>query len=233
MKKMLISMVFSLFLISYIQAGIVRYSLSEFYRLAEEYIGSPYKWGGEKKEGIDCSGLTSILYSQAFGIELPRVVRNQVKSGRQVKGSLIPGDLVFFNTTGVVSHVGVYLGGNQFIHASSWSGKSGVIRSSLSESYFKKRYTGARRYFDWKQDRKYETGDSWKFAFSRTSGKEEIYTLQYYMNGHPVMNKLKRAEKNKGIKDSVLLSSEGLWTAVLFNRNHEIMALESLSVDNS
>jgi len=229
MNKFFVRIVFILYIVSFLQ----RYSLSEFYRLAEEYMGTPYVWGGEEKDGLDCSGLTSILYSKAFGIELPRVVKNQVKTGTPVKGSLIPGDLVFFNTTGVTSHVGVYLGGSQFIHASSWSGNSGVVRSSLTEPYFKKRYTGARRYFDWKQDETFSVGDSWNFTFSRREGKAEIYRLKYFKNGQPVLNKKKRTEENRGIVDTVLLSSEGIWTAVLFNNANEVVALETLTVDSS
>ena len=114
---------------------------------AQKYIGIPYKWGGESPAtGFDCSGLTMVVY-RLNGLQLPRSSRAQWQAGRPVSHSqLLKGDLVFFATSGgrKVSHVGIYVGDNKFLHA---PGKNRRIRtSSMSNGYYKSRYLGARRY---------------------------------------------------------------------------------------
>jgi cell wall-associated NlpC family hydrolase len=110
---------------------------------AKQYIGTPYVWGGMTPSGFDCSGLVQYVFAQN-GISLPRTTALQYKVGTSVsKSNLKPGDLVFFNTSGSgVSHVGIYIGDNQFIHSSS---SKGVVITSLSNSYWSARYLGARR----------------------------------------------------------------------------------------
>lgn len=111
---------------------------------AKKYIGVPYVWGGSSPSGFDCSGLVQYAF-KAHGISLPRTSKQQWTAGTLIsKSQLKPGDLVFFAntyTTGV-SHVGIYVGDNQFIHASS---SKGVIISSLSNSYWAEHYHGCRR----------------------------------------------------------------------------------------
>ena len=111
---------------------------------AKKYIGVPYLWGGTSPKGFDCSGLVQYAF-KAHGINLPRTSKEQWTVGKQIsKSQLQPGDLVFFAntyTTGV-SHVGIYVGDNQFIHASS---SKGVMISSLSNSYWAAHYHGCRR----------------------------------------------------------------------------------------
>jgi hypothetical protein len=116
-------------------------------KTALNYIGVSYKWGGESSdEGFDCSGLTMTVY-QLNGLDLPRTSRQQWRAGTAVaRNELLRGDLVFFATAGgrQVSHVGIYTGENKFIHA---PGKSKTIRlTSLSKSYYRSRFVGARRY---------------------------------------------------------------------------------------
>ena len=113
---------------------------------AKEYIGVPYVWGGSSPSGFDCSGLVQYVFRQ-HGISLNRTAKQQYQHGSYVsRSSLQPGDLVFFQntyTTGI-SHVGIYIGSGEFIHASS---SRGVMISSLSNSYWTSHYYGARRVF--------------------------------------------------------------------------------------
>jgi cell wall-associated NlpC family hydrolase len=119
----------------------------EIVRTANRFIGVRYRWGGQSsKTGFDCSGLTMVVY-RLNGLELPRSSRQQWKTGSPVyPGKLSTGDLVFFATNGDgrVSHVGIYLGNNNFLHA---PGSGRKIRiSSMSNKYYKSRYLGARSY---------------------------------------------------------------------------------------
>jgi hypothetical protein len=117
-------------------------------RTARRFIGTAYRWGGTSpREGFDCSGLTMTVY-RLNGLELPRSARDQFRAGTPVAHeALQAGDLVFFATgsTSRISHVGIYSGQGQFIHAPS---RGNSIRSaSLANTYFASRYKGARRYF--------------------------------------------------------------------------------------
>lgn len=110
----------------------------------DEWYGVRYRSGGNNKNGVDCSGFTVAVYLAVYGIALPRVSRDQYRISRKISSTeLQEGDLVFFNTRGSgVSHVGVYLGNNKFIHASV---SRGVMVSGLFEPYFIQRYIGAGR----------------------------------------------------------------------------------------
>jgi len=107
--------------------------------------GTSYVFGGTSQKGFDCSGFTKYVYAGS-GISLPRTSYAQFSSGTAVsKNDLQSGDLVFFTTYAKgASHVGIYIGGGRFVHASNPS--SGVKTSSLSDSFYSSRYLGARRY---------------------------------------------------------------------------------------
>ena len=113
----------------------------------DEWYGVRYRTGGNTKTGVDCSGFTVAVYAAVYGISLPRVSKEQYRTSRKISTTeLQEGDLVFFNTNGSgVSHVGVYLGNNKFIHASV---SRGVMVSGLFEPYYLKRYYGAGRIDD-------------------------------------------------------------------------------------
>lgn len=113
----------------------------------DEWYGVRYRSGGNTKTGVDCSGFTLAVYSAVYGMMIPRVSREQYRISRKISTTeLKEGDLVFFNTTGRgVSHVGVYLGNNKFIHASV---SRGVMVNDLFENYYLKRFVGAGRIDD-------------------------------------------------------------------------------------
>jgi hypothetical protein len=119
----------------------------ELVKTAKRFIGIPYLWGGTTaKNGFDCSGLTMVSY-RLNGLNLPRVSRSQFKAGKWVsKKNLQPGDLVFFATKGGtrVTHVGMYVGDGNFIHAPR-TGKN-VRIEKLSNTFFAKTYMGGRTY---------------------------------------------------------------------------------------
>lgn len=115
--------------------------------LALSYVGYPYVYGGSSPKGFDCSGFTSYIYKQ-FGISLNRTCSGQLDNGTPVSMSeLLPGDLVIFkkyaNSNKRASHVGLYIGNGQFVHAST--AKVGVIVSSLSDAYYTTGFVGGRR----------------------------------------------------------------------------------------
>ena len=112
-----------------------------------KYLGTPYKYGGTTKNGMDCSAFTQMLYRDVFKIDLLRSARLQYSQGSEIsdKDDLQFGDLVFFNTRKRVrpGHVGIYIGENLFAHASS---AKGVTVSSINYDYYSRTYMGARRF---------------------------------------------------------------------------------------
>lgn len=113
---------------------------------ALDLLGIRYRRGGSSPEaGFDCSGFVSHVFRERLGLILPRSSREMSKSGEAVsREELQPGDLVFFNTMRhAFSHVGIYLGDNQFVHAPRSGGHVRV--EDLRGSYWKKRFNGARR----------------------------------------------------------------------------------------
>ena len=122
----------------------VNKSSSQVANYAYNFLGRPYVYGANGPNAFDCSGFTSYVYRH-FGVSLTRTASSQFSAGSAVsRNNLAPGDLVFFNTVGYLGHVGLYIGGGDFIHAAS----SGRVKiSSLSEGYYRTRYAGARRVF--------------------------------------------------------------------------------------
>jgi cell wall-associated NlpC family hydrolase len=106
--------------------------------------GSPYRSGGSDPGGFDCSGFIWYVFAR-HGVSVPRTVEEQYQAGREVRPeALAAGDLVFFDTTGSgVSHVGMVIGGDEFVHAPSSRGQVRVER--VSSSYWAPRFVGARR----------------------------------------------------------------------------------------
>lgn len=114
------------------------------YDFIEKWWGTRYRMGGTTSKGIDCSAFAQTLLLSVFSFQLPRTTREQYKIVQHISEPLLKeGDLVFFSTVRRgVSHVGVYLHNNKFVHAST---SSGVMISDLNDSYWGKRYIGAGR----------------------------------------------------------------------------------------
>ncbi len=116
-------------------------------RTAERFIGIPYQWGGDTVvDGMDCSGFVRAVYNLC-GINIPRTSREQFKTGNPVeKAELKDGDLLFFGSSpSAINHVGIYVGDGKFVHAPKRG--EDIKTTSVDESYFERRYMGARRYF--------------------------------------------------------------------------------------
>ena len=117
----------------------------KMYTFIDDWYGTKYRYGGSDKSGIDCSAFTQLFLNNQYGLAIPRTSVDQYINSKRVKKELLEsGDLVFFRTTSGknVSHVGIYLCNNKFLHAST---SFGVTISDLSEGYYANRYVGAGR----------------------------------------------------------------------------------------
>ena len=109
----------------------------------DEWYGTPYRYGGTTKSGIDCSAFVQAVYLSAFALSLPRTARDQYRNSHIISATeMKTGDLVFFNTSGGISHVGIYLQNNKFIHAST---SQGVTISDMFDPYYLRRFIGIGR----------------------------------------------------------------------------------------
>lgn len=115
-------------------------------RLMDQYAswkGVRYRLGGSSRSGIDCSAFVQRTFQEQFGLTLPRSTSEQQETGRSVsRNKLVTGDLVLFRAGSTGRHVGIYIGNNQFVHAST---SNGVMISNINEPYWSKRYNEARR----------------------------------------------------------------------------------------
>ena len=117
---------------------------SLFIRVAKGFLGAPYRLGGSSVRGLDCSAFVKKIY-EFFDVSLPRTAREQAHVGKHVsRDELKEGDLVFFNTRRAYGHVGIYIGNNEFVHASS--GRERMVRiDTLDKPYYNKRFVKAVR----------------------------------------------------------------------------------------
>lgn len=116
---------------------------TKMFEFIDEWYGTRYRLGGTTKKGIDCSAFSQFLFAAVYGLNLPRTAREQYKlTDRISRTDLTEGDLLFFNTRGGVSHVGVYLQNNKFVHAAS---SEGVMISDVFDDYWVRRFIGVGR----------------------------------------------------------------------------------------
>lgn len=117
---------------------------ASFIEVYSKYQGVPYRYGGMDSNGFDCSGFINVAYREAVQKTVPRTTTELAKAGLPVRrDQLQSGDVVFFETSYKQLHAGIYLDDGTFIHAST---SKGVIRSSLENDYWKRRYLKARRF---------------------------------------------------------------------------------------
>lgn len=118
----------------------------ELYDFYKEWEGVRYKFGGESKDGIDCSAFIQKVFEKNFNMTLPRTTKEQAEIGKEInKNELATGDLIFFKTGRYSRHVGIYIEDGKFIHAST---SKGVTISTLDNSYFSKHYWKSLRIID-------------------------------------------------------------------------------------
>ena len=112
-----------------------------FVNNALSYLGTPYRYAGHSSKGMDCSGFVFRNGADVLGLQMPRRSDAIAEYSKRITDEEIqPGDLLFFNTAGGISHVGIYIGAGKFIHSASDGPRTGVIISSIQESYWKKVY---------------------------------------------------------------------------------------------
>ncbi len=111
----------------------------KLYGFINEWFGTPYKYGGTDKNGIDCSGFVNIFYNDVFNKKIPRTVNDIYLNSNEInKNEINEGDFIFFKIDSKkVSHIGIYLLNDKFVHASS---KKGIMISDLNEPYFQKSF---------------------------------------------------------------------------------------------
>ena len=116
------------------------------FEVIDEWYGTRYCMGGTSKSCIDCSAFVQTLYSSVYGVTIPRTAKDQYASAKKISSVMLKeGDLLFYNTRGGVSHVGIYLQNNKFVHAST---SGGVMISDMFETYYVKHFISAGRIAD-------------------------------------------------------------------------------------
>jgi hypothetical protein len=130
----------------YISYKQYKYTKPELYALYKEFLewkSTPNVYGGDDKDGVDCSSLVQQVMYDVYGIMLPRTTYQQVKKGKKIsKSELESGDLIFFKTSKKSNHVGIYLEKGTFLHSST---KYGVSIASIDNNYWKRHYWMSRR----------------------------------------------------------------------------------------
>ncbi|MBP7554069.1 MAG: C40 family peptidase [Spirochaetes bacterium] len=243
--KFIILLIFGLYSTAYPSEKSRTEIVQELFRVVENWMGTPYLWGGKDKGGVDCSAFVKNVYKHIFNVDIPRTVKEQQFAGTLVKDKLEPGDLVFFNTTGKVSHVGIYVFGDKFIHSASSGKFVGVIKSSLNEKYYKKSYLFARRiiklppYKNIEPKVKYYIGNYYQsgkpYKIGAFLNSKPIY-IQYPKNSFDELKVVDKIDKNIVLLKQIYGSMTKITLKagnykIIFLRSGKIVADEEISVN--
>ena len=116
---------------------------TKMFEFIDDWYGTPYRLGGTTKKGVDCSAFSQFLFAAVYGFNIPRTAREQYNLTTRIsRTELKEGDLIFFNTRGGISHVGIYLQNNKFVHAST---SGGVMISDVFDEYWARKFVGVGR----------------------------------------------------------------------------------------
>jgi len=116
---------------------------TKMFEFIDDWYGTPYRLGGTTKKGVDCSAFSQFLFAAVYGFSIPRTAREQYNLTTRIsRTELKEGDLIFFNTRGGISHVGIYLQNNKFVHAST---SGGVTISDIFDEYWARKFVGVGR----------------------------------------------------------------------------------------
>ena len=116
---------------------------TKMFEFIDDWYGTPYRLGGTTKKGVDCSAFSQFLFAAVYGFSIPRTAREQYNLTTRIsRTELKEGDLIFFNARGGISHVGVYLQNNKFVHAST---SGGVTISDIFDEYWARKFVGVGR----------------------------------------------------------------------------------------
>lgn len=130
------------------ETNIYHQKTREFLNHIKYYLGTPYQYGGTTRQGMDCSGLVTVVYRESFNLKLPHNAHQIYRECQKISHQQLKlGDLVFFRVakSKKIDHVGIYLVKNYFVHASV---SHGVVVSELTEKYYRSRFAGAGRVID-------------------------------------------------------------------------------------
>ena len=190
------------------EAAIARQKLVDY---SKQFIGKPYVSGGTGPNSFDCSGLIFTVSRESIGVQLPRTTQAQFAFCKDIDDNeREAGDLVFFKTTssGDISHVGLYIGASQFIHAASDGPNTGVIISSLKEAYWKSHYYCTRRYLPAsKSELLADSNSSGKSGKSNASEKKSDSASRSEDSGSSSANSIVREEGDSFLQSLVLDTS--------------------------
>jgi len=206
---------------------------------AQSYLQVDYRYGGSDVGGMDCSGLVYRVFLEAAGMQLPRSVADLYDQGTEVNGALLPGDLLFFNTDGrSPSHVGIHIGGGQMIHAASQGPETGVIVSSLNETYYRRRYLQGRRViptshpeiavdlpaagFTLRLEQNVPPGYPVKLLLRKQGTSEEFLTVRFEKDGRPWFSRLVRLKPP--FAELWFTPPAGNWRIVCENQQRQAVA---------
>ena len=180
-------LVFAAVPIQEIQGATAAEARQKLITAAQSLLGTPYRYAGIDRNGLDCSGLVYLSFKEGLNCTVPRTAESIYAWTEKIDTQeLVPGDLVFFITAGQrISHVGIYTGEGRFIHSASSGPDTGVMYSRLDESYWHRTYRGAGRALPW-DGQAAQVMPAAGNGSSDASRPESLSSMEYSVGGGPV-----------------------------------------------